>query len=140
MDEYLEITIQFSLLVLFGISFPLAYFIAFVWNISELQTDKMKLMKFTQRPIPISEASIGSWIAILELSVYVCLLSNAAMVTYTAVRAGEWFPLGGLGLFMCCLFLNFLIQFMLSELFGEMPYRIEIILKRQQYLLKCTYD
>lgn len=66
-------------------------------------------MKYIQRPIPISEASIGSWISILELSVYLCLLSNAAMVTYTSIRAGEWFPLGGLGLFMCCLFFNFLV-------------------------------
>jgi anoctamin-10 len=35
--DYLELVLQFSFLMLFGLSFPLSYFIAFANNILEIQ-------------------------------------------------------------------------------------------------------
>jgi len=51
-DEYLEMCIQFSLLSLFGMIFPLSFIIAFIWDVMELQTDKHILIKFKKRPVP----------------------------------------------------------------------------------------
>lgn len=43
-DDYMEITLQYSMLSLFGMTFPMCFFIAFLWNVLELQTDKLKLL------------------------------------------------------------------------------------------------
>lgn len=109
MDEYLEMTIQFSLLILFGLAFPLCFTIAFVWDVTEFHTDKIKLINDVQRPVPISDDSIGPWMEILELVTYIGILSNSAWITYTAVRLGSWFPLGPLALFLLTLLTNFIV-------------------------------
>ena len=85
-DDYLEINLQFCLLVLFGIVFPLGFLVALIWNILELQTDKAKMLKYIQRPVPVSENTIGTWLSILELSTYIAICSNSAIVTFTASR------------------------------------------------------
>lgn len=60
-NDYLEIILQYALLILFGQGFPLVFLLAFAWNVMELQTDKLKLFDDTQRPIPYDEQSIGTW-------------------------------------------------------------------------------
>lgn len=35
-DDYMEITLQYSMLVLFGMTYPLCFIIAFFWNVLEL--------------------------------------------------------------------------------------------------------
>lgn len=47
-----------------------------------------------------------------------------------SLRIGEWFPLGSLSLFLILLFSNFIIVFTLSAVLGNMPYRLENLLKR----------
>jgi hypothetical protein len=34
------------MLCLFGTTFPMCFFVAFLWNVLELQTDKLKLMQY----------------------------------------------------------------------------------------------
>jgi hypothetical protein len=43
----MEIIIQSGLLGLFSPLFPASMFIGFVWNSLEMQTDKMKLIKYS---------------------------------------------------------------------------------------------
>jgi hypothetical protein len=35
-DDYMELLIQYSMISLFGIMFPMCFFIAFIWNALEL--------------------------------------------------------------------------------------------------------
>jgi anoctamin-10 len=49
-EEYLEMAIQFSMVSLFGMTFPFSFIIAFIWNVGEIRTDKYKLTDYTQRP------------------------------------------------------------------------------------------
>jgi Calcium-activated chloride channel len=66
-DDYMEILIQYTMLTLFGATFPMSYFLAFIWNVFELHTDKYKLIHYTQRPLPLSENSIGVWNNVMDL-------------------------------------------------------------------------
>ena len=70
------------MLALFGFTFPMSFFIGFIWNALELQTDKIKLFEYTQRPLPLGEKSIGVWNGILEFLSYVSLLTNSALISY----------------------------------------------------------
>ncbi|EGR30499.1 hypothetical protein IMG5_130500 [Ichthyophthirius multifiliis] len=90
-NEYQEICIQFSLLSIFGIVFPIGFIIAFIWNVMELQTDKSKLMKYKQRPIPLKEFSLGSWMNVLELCSYLSIMSNSGLITYLSLVIGILF-------------------------------------------------
>ncbi len=85
----MEITIQYSMLALFGTMYPFAFVISFIWNLLELQTDKIKLLKFMQRPIPMSERTIGAWNGVLEMLAYMQLLSNSGMLSFLIYRLGE---------------------------------------------------
>ena len=58
------------MLALFGTMYPLAFIISFFWNVLELQTDKIKLLRYMQRPIPMSEKTIGVWNGVLEMLAY----------------------------------------------------------------------
>ncbi len=62
------------MIALLGITFPLCFFIAFIWNALELQTDKIKLLNYMQRPLPLGERSIGVWNGVLEILSYASLL------------------------------------------------------------------
>ena len=70
------------MLCLFGISFPFCFPIAFIWNVLELQTDKMKLLHDMQRPLPLGEKSIGVWNAVLEGLSYLGILVNCGIMTF----------------------------------------------------------
>jgi hypothetical protein len=45
--DYMEMVIQYSFLTLFGLAFPLSYFLAFLSNVLEIQVDKVKLVYFS---------------------------------------------------------------------------------------------
>jgi len=79
MVDYMELVIQFSFLTLFGISFPSCYIIAFLNNIAEIQVDKLKLVRFTMRPMPQGSSNIGTWLLILDSITFCAIFSNAGI-------------------------------------------------------------
>lgn len=81
-DEYLEIVLLISFLMLFGMLFPLSYTLGFIWCSSEIQSDKFKIMKWIQRPIPVFQSNIGQWNTVIQFGIYVSIISNSAIITY----------------------------------------------------------
>lgn len=136
-EDYIEITLQYSLLILFGIAFPLGFFIAIVWNMLELQTDKVKLLKYIQRPTPMPEQTIGSWLQILEMAGYITIVSNSALIAYTANRLEE-FPTNPFNIFLVLLIFNFVIKFIMDSTIGDIPEQIIQLSKRHNYLKEST--
>lgn len=49
-DDYMELMIQFSYVMIFGTAFPLAPLLAFLNNLIELKIDKWKVLFLTRRP------------------------------------------------------------------------------------------
>ncbi|EAR99585.2 calcium-activated chloride channel protein (macronuclear) [Tetrahymena thermophila SB210] len=136
-DEYLEICLQFSLLTMFGMIFPLSFWIAFIWNVIELQTDKAKLIKFTQRPIPLNEGSIGSWLNLMDLASYMSILTNSILITFLQGQINEN---NLIQIFLSLIVFNFLSKFTQSAILGDIPYRLSNLLKRQEYILRSTVE
>ena len=135
----MEICLQFCLLVLFGILFPISFPIALIWNVQELESDKQKLIRFTQKPLPLPEASIGPWMDILELVTYISICSNSAILTMTALRIPNN-QVQELTLFLVLLIGFFLVKFILDTSFGAMPYRVMNLIKRHGYILRSTVE
>ncbi|CAD8182922.1 unnamed protein product [Paramecium pentaurelia] len=140
-DDFMEIAIQHSMLVLFGTTFPLSYMIAFLRSLLELQCDKLKLLNEMQRPIPISESTIGVWNRVLDGLAYLSLVVNSGQIT--SKRDDISSPDGLIqmsGFFLICLLANFFLRFVEMTLFSELPFQIQDLLQRQAYLIKNTVE
>ncbi|CAK59659.1 unnamed protein product (macronuclear) [Paramecium tetraurelia] len=141
LDDFMEIAIQHSMLVLFGTTFPLSYLIAFLRSLLELQCDKLKLLNEMQRPIPISESTIGVWNRVLDGLAYLSLVVNSGQITAKRddiTSADALIQMSGF--FLICLLANFFLRFVEMTLFSELPFQIQDLLQRQAYLIKNTVE
>ncbi|CAD8205990.1 unnamed protein product [Paramecium pentaurelia] len=84
MNDYMELVVQFAFLQLFGLAFPLSYFIAFLTNLTQIQVDKLKLIHFIQRPIPSSAANIANWSFIMDVIAFLSVFCNAGLIVFTS--------------------------------------------------------
>lgn len=76
-DDHLEILIQFGYIFLFGWSWPLAAFFAYLNNVVELRTDLLKLCTGMQKPLPKEYNGIEIWLTMFEI------LSLGGVITNT---------------------------------------------------------
>ena len=126
---------------MFGISFPISFVIAFIWNVVELHTDKNRLINYIQRPNPINDSSIGVFIEILELGVYIAIIANSGSISMMSMRLKDQeVILSDLSMFLLMLFLNFLIKYVLQSVVSDLPDSINDLKKRRIYLVKSTID
>ncbi len=65
-DEYLEMIIQFGLITMFAMAFPLGPLFAFLNNIFEIKIDSFKYLVQTKRPALTKSTGIGIWLPILN--------------------------------------------------------------------------
>lgn len=84
MDDYNELVIQFGYLTLFGLAFPPASAICLLNNLIEVRTDAYKILKLSQRPNADSAGGIGAWYYILEFINILSVMTNVAMLVFTA--------------------------------------------------------
>lgn len=80
-DDYDEIIVQFSFVLIFVVAFPLAPLIALLFNFWEFRSDLGKVMRDTQRMFPYGVQSIGAWSDILQIITYLGLAINVAILT-----------------------------------------------------------
>ncbi|CAD8208434.1 unnamed protein product [Paramecium octaurelia] len=144
-DDYMEIIIQSGLLGLFAPLFPASMFIGFVWNALEMQTDKIKLIKYSQRPVPLDEQSIGIWSLLLEFLANFSIIFNTGVVFLMGKlhpdRNGPTPPLiKDVTMFLIIILIAFALRFILEGLIPEATYEFISIMKRQTYLLKSTIE
>ncbi|KAL6996390.1 hypothetical protein U1Q18_006518 [Sarracenia purpurea var. burkii] len=60
-DDFLELALQFGMIMMFACAFPPAFAFAALNNIAEIRTDALKLLVMFKRPIPRAAATIGAW-------------------------------------------------------------------------------
>ncbi|KAH9664784.1 Anoctamin-like protein [Citrus sinensis] len=65
-DDFLELALQFGMIMMFACAFPLAFAFAAVNNIMEIRTDALKLLSMFKRPVPRDAVTIGAWINIFQ--------------------------------------------------------------------------
>ncbi|GFZ04235.1 hypothetical protein Acr_16g0008590 [Actinidia rufa] len=65
-DDFLELALQFGMIMMFACAFPLAFVFAALNNFAEIRTDALKLLAMFRRPIPRAAATIGAWLNIFQ--------------------------------------------------------------------------
>ncbi|KAG2379897.1 Anoctamin-like protein [Vigna angularis] len=65
-DDFLELALQFGMILMFACAFPPAFVFAAVNNIMEIRTDALKLLAILRRPVPRAAATVGAWLNIFQ--------------------------------------------------------------------------
>lgn len=84
MDDYNELVIQFGYLTLFGLAFPPASAVCLLNNLIEVRTDAYKILRLSQRPNADDAGGIGAWYYILEFLNVLSVMTNVALLVFTA--------------------------------------------------------
>lgn len=79
-EEYQEMIIQFSHIMLFGVVWPLAPLAALVNNWIELRGDAAKICVDMRRPIPSRAESIGPWLLDLRIVTWLASITIPSFV------------------------------------------------------------
>ncbi|GFQ00203.1 anoctamin-like protein os01g0706700 [Phtheirospermum japonicum] len=66
-DDFLELVLQFGMIMMFACAFPLVFAFAAVNNIAEIRADALKLLVMMKRPIPRADATIRAWLNIFQI-------------------------------------------------------------------------
>jgi hypothetical protein len=87
--DYAQVVISFGYVTWFGALHPLVTLMAWSIVVIQIRTDAFKLSYSTQRPFPLEQKSIGSWIIYLQFLSLGSLIHNAAIATlwYSAASA-----------------------------------------------------
>ena len=88
--EQLELTLQFSWIMMFSSVFPLGSAVATLNNVLEMRSDTYKLSKVCQRPVPAVANGIGAWEGILEGIVKASVVVNVAITTISLNAFKLW--------------------------------------------------
>lgn len=141
-EDYLEQIILYGYATLFVTAFPLAPLLVFLNNLLEIVLDSWKVLHETRRPPPQGAQDIGSWGFFLHGMSTAAMITNLALVIFTA--KGEFF---GANEFREKVLLFIVLEHAL--LFGrwvidlaipDLPYRVDIQLQRQDYLVRKHVD
>lgn len=145
-DDYGELVVQYGLLVLFGLAFPLAALINLLNNLIECRTDAYKVLVIKQRPDADDAADIGGWLDVLKFLTRLSIITNTALVTVTSVSLQQALPnvIGdtaeryrGLSFFIFEHVL-FMVRWIVASLVPDIPGSTYRLLARQDFLLaKC---
>lgn len=133
-DDYMELVIQFGFLNLFGVCFPLAFLLAFINDVVEIQVDKSKLIKFLRRPMPKGAADIGTWLIILDFISFLAIFSNAAIIIFTS-NSTDGLALGFL-VFVFLLVVFLILKYFIRYLIPDVPGKADTLMKRHNYIIQ----
>lgn len=120
-DDFLELTLQFGMIMMFACAFPLAFVFAAVNNIMEIRTDALKLLTIFKRPVPRSTATIGAWLSIFQFLIVLSICTNCALLVCLYDAEGNWKLEPGLAAILIIEHVLLLIKFGFSRLVPEEP-------------------
>lgn len=85
-DDYLEMVMQFGLMIFFLPAFPLAALFSLINNFIEIRSDAFKMCLLFQRPLGQRVVNIGIWQKVLEVfSILGITVNCALLVTFQVV-------------------------------------------------------
>ncbi|XP_042477670.1 anoctamin-like protein Os01g0706700 [Macadamia integrifolia] len=79
-DDFLELTLQFGMIMMFASAFPLAFSFAALNNIMEIRADALKLLVMFRRPVPHPAATIGAWLNIFQFLIVMSICTNCGLL------------------------------------------------------------
>ncbi|XP_043741493.1 anoctamin-10 isoform X2 [Cervus elaphus] len=79
-DDYLELFLQFGYVSLFSCVYPLAAAFAVLNNLTEVNSDALKMCRVFKRPFSEPSASIGVWQLAFETMSVISVVTNCALI------------------------------------------------------------
>jgi hypothetical protein len=137
-DDYADITIQYSYVVLFIVAFPLAPVIALASNMLAQRLDAFKLVVQSRRPDPRAAQDLGSWLVILQCINYIAIINNVALLCLGSSLniisiALDW-P-GRLIAFFAAEHIVLALSLLIDQLVDDVPSDVQTMLARQQHVV-----
>ncbi|KAL5062793.1 hypothetical protein RYX36_024530 [Vicia faba] len=120
-DDFLELALQFGMILMFACAFPPAFAFATVNNIMEIRTDALKLLAILRRPVPRAAATVGAWLNIFQFLILMSICTNCALLVWLYDEEGKWKVEPGLAAILIMEHVLLLIKFGFSRLVPEEP-------------------
>lgn len=120
-DDFLELTLQFGMIMMFACAFPLTFLFAVVNNIMEMRTDALKLLVMHRRPVPRAAATIGAWLNIFQFLIVMSICTNCVLLVCLYDAEGKWKLEPGLAAILVMEHILLLIKFGFSRFVPEEP-------------------
>lgn len=84
-EDFLELSMSFATVSLFGIAFPPVAALALLNNAFEARTDSFKFLRAAQRPCAaVATHTLGVWKRIMEGICYLAIFTNAMILCHTS--------------------------------------------------------
>ncbi|AQK97734.1 anoctamin-like protein Os01g0706700 [Zea mays] len=120
-DDFLELTLQFGMIMMFACAFPLIFCFAALNNVTELRADALKLLVMLKRPVPRAAATIGAWLNIFQFLVVMAICTNCLLLVCLYDVEGKWRIEPGLAAILIMEHALLLIKFGFSHFVPEEP-------------------
>ncbi|EEF46308.1 anoctamin-like protein At1g73020 [Ricinus communis] len=120
-DDFLRLTLQFGMIMMFACAFPLAFAFATVNSFTEIRTDALKLLSILKRPVPRAAATLGAWLNIFQFLIVMSICTNSALLVCLYDREGKWKIEPGLAAILVLEHVLLLVKFGLSRFLPEEP-------------------
>ncbi|KAK7349230.1 hypothetical protein VNO77_06425 [Canavalia gladiata] len=120
-DDFLELALQFGMILMFACAFPPAFAFAAVNNIMEIRTDALKLLAILRRPVPRAAATVGAWLNIFQFLIVMSICTNCALLVWLYDEEGKWKIEPGLAAILIMEHVLLLIKFSFSRLVPAEP-------------------
>ncbi|KAG1346397.1 anoctamin-like protein [Cocos nucifera] len=120
-DDYLELALQFGMIMMFASAFPLVFCFAILNNITEIRTDALKLLVMLRRPVPRASATIGAWLNIFQFLIVTAICTNCMLLACLYDQEGNWRIEPGLAAILVVEHVLLLIKFGFSNFVPEEP-------------------
>lgn len=120
-DDFLELALQFGMIMMFACAFPLAFVFSAVNNFIEIRTDALKLLVMFKRPVPRAAPTIGAWSNIFQFLIMMSICTNSALLVWLYDQEGKWKIEPGLAAILIMEHVLLLIKFGFSRFVPEEP-------------------
>ncbi|KAJ8553290.1 hypothetical protein K7X08_023968 [Anisodus acutangulus] len=119
--NFLELALQFGMIMMLACAFPLGFAFATLNNITEIRIDALKLLAMLRRPIPRPDASIGAWLNIFQFLIVMSICTNCILLVCLYDHEGKWKISPGLAAILIMEHVLLLIKFVFSRIVLEEP-------------------
>ena len=138
-DDNAEMVVQFGYVTLFVVAFPLAPLLAWGSNVVEQHIDAYKLCFDHKRPDPKQAESIGMWQYFLSLISRISVITNIALLFFTANLFDEYTSATRWLLFMLAEHVLLFAKGILEDAVPDTPLQIEQLGARHEYTVKKVF-
>ncbi|KAF3328321.1 anoctamin-like protein [Carex littledalei] len=120
-DDYLELALQFGMIMMFACAFPPIFCFATLNNLTEIRADALKLLAMLRRPVPRASATIGAWLNIFQFLIVMAICTNSLLLICLYDQEGKWRIEPGLAAILLIEHILLFVKFGFSHFVPEEP-------------------